>query len=213
GTEVRKCPWSSVVNDATSPFSFSTTKAAFASGCEPGASALVGPGWAGLIVITPSKPVSAPDGSCPAEIKTAIITNARVIGNLRNRIRKYSFAKWYRSKDLGTATGSIAKQKIGCPRMTRINANGIISTCLYIRVYSRDSRANLLLLRVHSCSFVVKPGADLTIQSLRRKFSARLSHETLSAFYYCWWDRIGHAGERSDALSGKATAASHYSRR
>src|SRR5713101_7257743 len=37
-------------------------------------------------------------------------------------------------------------------------------------------------------------------------------HETLSAFYYCWWDRIGHAGQRSDALSGKAAAASHYSR-
>ncbi len=42
---------------------------------------------------------------------------------------------------------------------------------LIIRLYSRDSRANLLLLRLHSCSFVVKPGNDLTIRSLRRSFS------------------------------------------
>src|SRR5438132_461661 len=44
------------------------------------------------------------------------------------------------------------------------------STCSYIRVYWRDSRANLLLLPVHSCSFVVRPSADLTIHSLRRSF-------------------------------------------
>jgi hypothetical protein len=41
---VRKRPWSSVVNDVTSPVLFSTTKVAFASGNEPGASAFVGPG-------------------------------------------------------------------------------------------------------------------------------------------------------------------------
>ena len=163
--------------------------------------------------MTPSIPVPDPDCAWPEEKQADITRSPQMIGNFRNRIGQFTPAAAYRSKDLGTATGSIAKQKIGCPRMTRINANGIISTCLYIRVYSRDSRANLLPLRLHSCSFVVKSGADLTIQSLRRKFSARLSHETLSAFYYCWWDRIGYAGEWSDALSGKAAAASHYSRR
>src|SRR6266487_1743590 len=43
-----------------------------------------------------------------------------------------------------------------------------------------NSRANLLLLRVHSCSFVVGPGTDLTIPSLRRNFS--LSRQSMKRY-------------------------------
>src|SRR5437867_11695903 len=61
--------------------------------------------------------------------------------------------------------------------MTRI---GSYSPAFIICVYSSDSRANLLLLRVHSCSFVVRPGTDLTIPSLRRNFS--LSRQSMKRY-------------------------------
>ena len=61
---------------------FSTTNGAFASGTEPGASALIGPGLAGLIVITPSIPDSPAEGVCPAEAQTAIAMSPKAIKQL-----------------------------------------------------------------------------------------------------------------------------------
>jgi hypothetical protein len=77
------------MNEVTSPLFFSTAKVAFASGTEPGASALIGPGLAGLIVITPSIPDSPAEGVCPVEAQTAIAMTPKAISNLRNRIAHY----------------------------------------------------------------------------------------------------------------------------
>ena len=49
-------------------------------------------------------------------------------------------------------------------------------------------------------------GWHLTTRLSRRKFSASLAHETLSAVYNCGWCRIGHVWKRHDALSRKASA-------
>jgi hypothetical protein len=81
------------VNEATSLFSFSTTKAAFASGIDPGLSALVGPGWAGLIMITPSTPVSAPDGVCPKETQAAITRSTKTIETVESFTLKFTGAR------------------------------------------------------------------------------------------------------------------------
>src|SRR6266566_710326 len=48
-----------------------------------------------------------------------------------------------------------------------------------ICVYARDS-GKLFPLRVHSCLFVVRPGPDLTIPSLRRSFS--LSRQSMKRY-------------------------------
>jgi hypothetical protein len=60
----------------------------------------------------------------------------------------------YKSKHKKTVS---RKQRIGCPRITRINANGLNPLGRFnsaIRVYSHDSRANLfssfVYIRVHS---------------------------------------------------------------
>jgi hypothetical protein len=83
----RNCPCSFVVKDATSvPFSSSTTKVAFASGCELGTSALIGPAWVGPNVITPSIPDPDPDCVCPEEEHAAMTRNSTMIGNFRNVI-------------------------------------------------------------------------------------------------------------------------------
>ena len=80
------------MNEATSPLLFSTTNVAFASGTEPGASTLIGPGLAGLIVMTPSIPDSPPEGVCPAEAQTAITINPKAMNNVRNLTVQYIHA-------------------------------------------------------------------------------------------------------------------------
>ena len=77
------------MNDVTSPLFFSTAKVAFASGTEPGASTLIGPGLAGLIVITPSIPDSPPEGVCPVEAQTAIAMSPKAVNKLRNLTAHY----------------------------------------------------------------------------------------------------------------------------
>ena len=71
------------MNEVTSPLFFSTTNGAFASGTEPGASALVGPGLAGLIVITPSIPDSPAEGVCPVEAETIMAMSTKAMSKLR----------------------------------------------------------------------------------------------------------------------------------
>src|SRR5262249_54527266 len=84
----RKCPFSSVVNDAASVSLFSTAKVAFASGAEP-APILVGPGLAGLIVMIPSIPDPPPEGVCPVEAQTAIAISQKTVITLRDRTMHY----------------------------------------------------------------------------------------------------------------------------
>ncbi|SRR6266511_794266 len=91
---MRKCPWSSVVNDVTSPLFFSTAKVALASGIEAGASALIGPGLAGPIVITPSIPDSPAEGVCPVEAQTAMMMSPKAVGKLRNLTAHYIRRAW-----------------------------------------------------------------------------------------------------------------------
>src|SRR5207302_4340680 len=160
--------------------------------------------------MTPSMPVSEVDGVCPAEMQAAITTNPKVIRNLRKRIGQFTPTAAYRSKDLGTSTDSIAK-KIGCPRITRINANGLYPPAFIfasIRVISGEVFSLFACIRVHSRLSQV---GHLTTPLLRRKFSARLVHETLFAFCNCRRGRVSRAWKRSDALSGEASAAPAYS--
>ena len=77
------------MNEVTSPLFFSTTNGAFASGTEPGASALIGPGLAGLIAITPSIPDSPAEGVCPVQAQTAIAMSPKAANNLRNLTAHY----------------------------------------------------------------------------------------------------------------------------
>jgi hypothetical protein len=77
------------MNEVTSPLFFSTAKVALASGIEAGASALVGPGLAGLIVITPSIPDSPPEGVCPVEAQTAMTMSPKAMSKLRSLTAHY----------------------------------------------------------------------------------------------------------------------------
>jgi hypothetical protein len=77
-----------VMNEVTSALFFSTANVAFASGTEAAASALIGPGLAGPIVITPSIPDSPAEGVCPLEAQTAMIS-PRAMSKLRNRTAHY----------------------------------------------------------------------------------------------------------------------------
>src|SRR5204862_7492839 len=45
---------------------------------EAASPSLAGPGLAGLIMIVPSIPDSAPDGVCPVEVHTAVKTNPKI---------------------------------------------------------------------------------------------------------------------------------------
>jgi len=78
-----------VVNDATSPLLFSTEKVAFCSGTDAGASALIGPGLAGLIVITPSIPVSRPGGVCPEQRAAHMTRNIETVETAANFTTKF----------------------------------------------------------------------------------------------------------------------------
>src|SRR5262249_7441961 len=111
----RKLPWSSVVNDVTSPFWFSTTKVAFARGCELGASARTGPARVGLIVITPSIPVPETDCVWPDEKPLHMIRTARAIDNLPNGIAKFILTASHRSMTKPKSrkkAGSQLKEKV-----------------------------------------------------------------------------------------------------
>jgi hypothetical protein len=77
------------MNEVTSPLFFSTAKVALASGTEGAASALIGPGLAGLIVITPSIPDSPAEGVCPVEAQTAMMVSPKAMIKLRNLTAHY----------------------------------------------------------------------------------------------------------------------------
>ena len=65
------------------------TKLAFASGTEPGASILVGPGLAGPTVMIPSIPDCSAAGVCPMEAQTAITMNPQLPSTFRNLIVQF----------------------------------------------------------------------------------------------------------------------------
>jgi len=71
------------MNEVTSPLFFSTAKVALASGIEAAALALIGPGLAGLIVITPSIPDSPAGGVCPVEAETIMAMSMKAMSKLR----------------------------------------------------------------------------------------------------------------------------------
>jgi hypothetical protein len=77
------------MNEVTSPLFFSTAKVAFVSGIEAAASALIGPGLAGPIVITPSIPDSAAEGVCPVEVETTMAMRTKAMSKLRNLTANY----------------------------------------------------------------------------------------------------------------------------
>jgi hypothetical protein len=79
-----------VVNDPTSPLLFSTENVASGNGTDEGASALIGPGLAGLIVITPSIPVSRPEGVCPEQSAAHMTRNIETVGTPANFTTKFS---------------------------------------------------------------------------------------------------------------------------
>jgi hypothetical protein len=86
-----------VVNDVVAPFGFSTTKAVFASGRELGASARTGPAWIGLIVMTPSIPVSEPDCVWPGKKPAHMVKTIRMTGTFPNGILKFTRATPWQS--------------------------------------------------------------------------------------------------------------------
>ena len=77
------------MNEVTSPLFFSTAKVALASGIEAAASALIGPGLAGPIAITPSIPDSPAEGVCPVEVETAKTMSPKAMSKLRNLTAHY----------------------------------------------------------------------------------------------------------------------------
>jgi hypothetical protein len=77
------------MNELTSPLFFSTAKVVLANGIEAAASALMGPGLVGLIVITPSIPDSPAEGVCPMEAETAMMMSPKAMGKLRNLTAHY----------------------------------------------------------------------------------------------------------------------------
>jgi hypothetical protein len=84
------------MNEVTSPLFFSTAKVALASGIEAAASILVGPGLAGLIVITPSIPDSPAEGVCPVDAQTAITMSPKAVSKLRDLTAHYiRCASWW----------------------------------------------------------------------------------------------------------------------
>ena len=82
------------MKDVTSPLFFSTAKVAFASGVEAAASILLGPGLAGLIVITPSIPDSPAEGVCPVETQTAMTISPKGASKLRDLTAHYIRGDW-----------------------------------------------------------------------------------------------------------------------
>jgi hypothetical protein len=77
------------MNEVTSPLFFSTAKVALASGIEAASLALIGPGLAGTIVITPSTPDSPAEGVCPVEAETTMAMSTKVTSKLRNLTAHY----------------------------------------------------------------------------------------------------------------------------
>ena len=64
-------------------------KVAFASGVEAAASILLGPGLAGLMVITPSIPDSPAEGVWPVEAQTAMTMSPQTVSKLRELTAHY----------------------------------------------------------------------------------------------------------------------------
>jgi hypothetical protein len=84
------------MKEVTSPLFFSTVKVAFASGVEAAASILLGPGLAGLMVITPSIPDSPAEGVWPVETQTAITMSPKAVSKLRELTAQYiRDASWW----------------------------------------------------------------------------------------------------------------------
>jgi hypothetical protein len=87
-------------------------KAVFMSGRELGSSARTGPALMGLIVMTPSIPVSEPARVWPCKKTAHMIRPGRAIENLRNRIGKFTLTALYRSimtKHIEIRTGRTIK--------------------------------------------------------------------------------------------------------
>jgi hypothetical protein len=84
------------MKEVTSPLFFSTPKVALASGIAA-ASTLVGPGLAGLIVITPSIPDSPAEGVCPVEAETAMTMSPKAVSKLRELTAHYIRGASWRS--------------------------------------------------------------------------------------------------------------------
>jgi hypothetical protein len=77
------------MNEVTSPSFFSTAKLVFATGVEAAAPTLVGPGLAGVTVITPSIPDSPAEGVCPVQTQTAMTMNPKAVSKLRDLTAHY----------------------------------------------------------------------------------------------------------------------------
>jgi hypothetical protein len=77
------------MNEVTSPSFFSTAKVALGSGAEAASPTLVGPGLAGVIVITPSIPDSPAEGLCPVETQTAMTMTPKTVRKLRDLTAHY----------------------------------------------------------------------------------------------------------------------------
>jgi hypothetical protein len=77
------------MNEVTSRLFFSTVKVALASGIEPAVSALVGPGLAGLIVITPSIPDAPAGGVWPEQTAAHMMRNIKTVETPANFTTKF----------------------------------------------------------------------------------------------------------------------------
>ena len=101
------------MNDVASSLFFSTANVALASGTEAAASTLVGPGLAGLIVITPSIPDPPAEGLCPVEVQIAMTISPKAVGNLPNLTAHYP---------PGVAMVNHSKQKANPNRLAPLRA-------------------------------------------------------------------------------------------
>jgi len=82
------------MNEATSLLFFSTANVNFVNGIEAAAPILVGPGLAGLMVITPSIPDSPAEGVCPVETQTAMTVSPKTVSKLRDLTAHYIRRAW-----------------------------------------------------------------------------------------------------------------------
>ena len=82
------------MNEATSLLFFSTANVNFVNGIEAAAPILVGPGLAGLMVITPSIPDSPAEGVWPVEMQTAMTISAKAVSKLRDLTAHYIRGGW-----------------------------------------------------------------------------------------------------------------------
>lgn len=148
-----------MVNDAALPVWFSTTKAVFASGRELGESARMGPALVGLMLMTPSIPLSEADCVCPDETPAHMMQNVRVTGIFQNRTSQ-------------STNPTSPRSRMTKPAMIK-PANSVNTSLFGVRSFlgRRHPLASALAEPAHllfPCSFCCLP---LTTDSLRRNFS------------------------------------------